>query len=250
MGAQNIYDFKFPLAEDVSIPPSQMRQVIKRRMMESLSTTAQFTLISETDVTGMTGIYDHCKNRFKATYTDILIKAVAVTLKTYPVLNSTITGSGSSEEKLLYKSGVHIGVATALASGKEGLLVPVISNADTKSLAEIAAETKELIPRARLGKLTFDEMSGGTFTISNLGTLGIDGFTPVINLPESAILGIGRIKEVYARAGEKEFWQKVMVLSLTVDHRIIDGYVGAEFLKALSDLLSSGEALLSALDIN
>lgn len=206
-----------------------LRQVIAQRMMESLQSMAQVTANTEVDVTELVKMRTQIKTKFDLTYTDILIKAVTVALQDHPLLNATQVGD---EIRMLEE--MNIGVAVAL---DDGLIVPVVRNAGCKSLAEIAGETRQLAEKARNGTLSVDEISGGTFTITNLGTYGIDTSTPVINLPEVAILGVGRIIVKPAMYEGNIVPRSLMGLSLTFDHRVVDGAPAAAFLRTLSGLL-------------
>jgi pyruvate dehydrogenase E2 component (dihydrolipoamide acetyltransferase) len=212
-----------------------MRGVIARRMLESIQTSAQLTLMSEADVSALVKRRESLAKQFDITYTDLLIKAAALALRKHPRLNATVT---SQEIRVL--PDIHIGMAVAL---DEGLVVPVVRNADRKPLRTIAGETAEFIQRARGGKLMMAEITGGTFTVTNLGSFGIDAFTPILNPPEAAILGVGRIVERLARRDSDLLWRHMMALSLTIDHRVVDGAPAAAFLQTLRELLERPELL-------
>jgi pyruvate dehydrogenase E2 component (dihydrolipoamide acetyltransferase) len=218
------------------IPFVGMREMIAERMTQSLQTMAQVTLHTEVDATELVKLREQLKQEFDLTYTDLIIKAVAKALQAHPLLNATLVGD---EIHLLEE--IHIGVAVAL---EDGLLVPVVRDADKKSLQEIAQETRRLARGAREGTLTVDEVTGSTFTITNLGAYGVDGFTPIINPPEVAILGVGRIVERPAIHEDQIVRRSTMVLSLTIDHRIVDGAPGAEFLSTVREILESPYRLL------
>lgn len=211
------------------IPFAGVRQMIAQRMTESLQTMAQVTASTEVDVTEMVKMREQIKTKFDLTYTDIIIKAVTVALKEHPLLNSTLLGD---EIQLLPE--IHMGVAVAL---EDGLIVPVVRNADKLSLAEVARETRRLAESARAGTLNVDEATGSTFTITNLGMFGVDTSTPIINPPEVAILGVGRIIEKPAVFQGEIVKRSMMAMSLTFDHRIVDGAPAASFLRTLSGLL-------------
>ncbi len=211
------------------IPFIGMRQVIAQRMTESLQTMAQVTATTEADVTELVKLREQIKTKFDLTYTDLIIKAVTAVLKEHPLLNSTLVG-----EEIQLLEEMHIGVAVAL---EDGLIVPVVRDADKRTLAEIAQETRRLAEAARAGTLTVDEATGSTFTITNLGTYGVDVFTPIINPPEVAILGVGRIVEKPAVFQGEIVKRSMMTLSLTFDHRIVDGAPAAAFLRTLAGLL-------------
>ncbi len=212
------------------IPFAGMRRAIAERMTESLRTMAQVTITTEADVTGLVEYVDRLKTRADVSYTAVLVKAVAAALKQHPLLNSTLVGD---EIRLLGE--INIGVGVAL---DEGLIVPVVRNADRLSLAEVDRELKRLAAAARAGTLTVDEVTGSTFTISNLGMFGVDAFTPIINPPEVVILGVGRIVEKPAVYRGQVAVRSLMTLSLTFDHRVVDGAPAAAFLQTLAGMLA------------
>ena len=218
------------------IPLTGMRGAIARRMVQSLQTSAQLTLVSEADVTGLVKERESLTRQFDITYTDLLIKAAALALRKHPRLNAVVVG-----EEIHLHADINIGVAIAL---DDGLVVPVVRNADRKSLGTIAAEVAEFVQRARGGKLTMAEITGGTFTVTNLGSFGIDAFTPILNPPEAAILGVGRIVERLTRRDSDLVWRLTMVLSLTVDHRVVDGAPAATFLQTLREFLEQPEFIV------
>jgi pyruvate dehydrogenase E2 component (dihydrolipoamide acetyltransferase) len=150
-------------------------------------------------------------------------------------MNSTLDG-----ETIRHLEQISVGIAVAL---EEGLIVPVVPNTDKKSLKEIAQEARALAEKARAGKLTLEEVSGGTFTVSNLGMFGVDGFTPIINTPQIGILGVGRIVEKPVIYRGEVAKRSTMVLSLTFDHRIIDGAPAGAFLQTVADLLAHGNRI-------
>ena len=215
---------------------SGKRGVIARRTLESLHGMAQLTLNTDANVTALVKHREALKNRFDLTYTDLLVKAAALALIKHPRLNANVVG-----QEIHLLADIHVGVAVAL---EDGLIVPVVRNADRKSLKTIAAENRELAERARTGKLGPADVTGGTFTVTNLGAFGIDSFTPIINPPEAAILGIGRIVERIARRDADLVWQQMMTLSLTFDHRVVDGAPAAAFLQTLRELLQRPETLI------
>lgn len=214
-----------------AIPFVGMRQMIAQRMSESLQGMAQVTLLTEADVTEMVRLREQLKQRYDLSYTDIIVKAVAVALKEHPLLNATLVG-----EEIQLLSEIHIGVAVAL---EDGLIVPVVRDADKKTLQEIAQETKRLAEGARAGTLTVDEVTGSTFSITNLGMYHVDGFTPIINPPEAAILGVGRIVEKPAIYRGEIAKRAMLTLSLTFDHRLVDGAPAAAFLDRVRELLET-----------
>ncbi|MBU2026893.1 MAG: 2-oxo acid dehydrogenase subunit E2 [Proteobacteria bacterium] len=218
------------------IPFAGMRQAIAEHMVESLHSMAQLTMMMEVDVTELVKLREQVKAEFDVTYTDFVVKAVAKTLKLYPMLNATLIG-----DEVHQLDSIHIGVAVAL---QDGLIVPVARDADKRTVQEIGREVRRLAQGARDGSLSVDEVTGSTFTITNLGTYGIDGFTPIINSPEAAIMGVGRIVERVVVHDDQIARRKMMVLSLTIDHRLIDGATGAEFMRSLKEMIENPYRLL------
>jgi pyruvate dehydrogenase E2 component (dihydrolipoamide acetyltransferase) len=213
------------------IPFAGMRQAIAEAMMESLHSMAQLTLTSQADVTVLVDLRDVLRQRWDAriSYTDLIVKAAALALREHPILNSTLVG-----EEIVLQDKVNVGVAVAL---EEGLIVPVVRGADTKSVLEIHRAVQDLAQRAHEGTLSVDEVTGSTFTITNLGMYGVDAFTPIINPPEVAILGVGRIIEELTLVDGQVAARSKMALNVTIDHRIVDGAPGAAFLQTLVQFL-------------
>jgi pyruvate dehydrogenase E2 component (dihydrolipoamide acetyltransferase) len=173
----------------------------------------------------------------KVSYTDFILRAAAVALREHPLINSIIEG-----ERIVLRAEINIGIAVALDAG---LIVPVVRSADELGVRQIAAAVRDLADRARKGSLTPDEYAGGTFTLTNLGMYGITEFTPLINVPESAILGVGTIEESFRTgAGGVIESRKVMSLCLTHDHRHIDGAPAAAFLGRIKALLEECYSLV------
>lgn len=233
---------KFPTPAEVSMPArivpfTGMRRVIAERMTESLHTMAPATLNAEVDVTDMLELRKQAHPQLAVTHTDVVIKAVATALKTHPQLNAILLGD---EIELL--KDIHIGIAVPL---KDGLLVPVIRNADQRTVVEIAQETRRLAKAARTGTLTVDDATGSTFTVTDLGVHGIDSFVPIINPPEVAILGIGRIVRKPVVFQGKIASRLMMMLCLTFDHRVVDGAPAAAFLRTVSKLLAKPQGLFT-----
>jgi pyruvate dehydrogenase E2 component (dihydrolipoamide acetyltransferase) len=212
-------------------------------MHASLQSMAQLTLVTTADVTEVVAWRSSLDASARPTYTDIVIKAGALALRRHPDINATM-----QEDQVVLLPDVHVGLATAVPGG---LVVPVIKDADRKSLEEIRDEAADLVSRARGGTLGREEMSGGTFTVTSLGGQGIDAFTPIINPPEAAILGVGRIADTPVpattpvRSDTGVVWRKAITLSLTIDHRVIDGSPGAAFLATIVELLSQPDQLIS-----
>lgn len=218
-----------------SAPLRGMRKVIAERMHKSLQGSAQLTITTEVDVTQLIDRRQEVQREFNATYTDFIIQACAHALKQHPRMNAALEG-----DTLKTQEHISVGVAVAL---EEGLIVPVIRNTDKKSLKDIAQEARGLAEKARTGKLTLEEVSGGTFTVSNLGMYGVDGFTPILNAPQTGILGVGRIVEKPVIYRGEIAKRSMIVLSLTFDHRVIDGAPAGAFLQTVADLLAHGNRI-------
>jgi pyruvate dehydrogenase E2 component (dihydrolipoamide acetyltransferase) len=207
------------------------RRRIAERMVHSLRSTAPVTLTTTADATNLVNL----RNQFKAagaasaalipSYTDFLVKLSAVAIEAHPDLNSRWVDEG-----IVVLSEINIGIAV---DTEAGLVVPVLHNVPGLSLRQVAAKSRDLIERARTQKLSADELRGGTFTVTNLGAWGIDAFTPIINYPECAILGVGRIDRRPAVVGDQIVPRDVVTLSLTFDHRLVDGAPAARFLETL-----------------
>jgi pyruvate dehydrogenase E2 component (dihydrolipoamide acetyltransferase) len=203
--------------------------VIAERMAESLHTMAQATLNAEVDTTELLRLRKQAQLRPTPTPTDIVIKAVALALKAHPQINSILLGD---EIELL--KDIHVGLAVSL---QDGWLVPVVRHADQRTVADIAQETRRLISAASANALTVDEVSGSTFTVTNLGVYGVDFFVPIINPPETAILGIGRIIKKPVIFQGQVVGRPMLMLCLSFDHRVVDGPQAAAFLRTVSRLL-------------
>jgi pyruvate dehydrogenase E2 component (dihydrolipoamide acetyltransferase) len=210
-----------------------MRKVIADRMSQSLREAAQLTISSEADVTAAVELRERLVRQFDFTYGDLLIQAVARALLRHPRMNARL-----ERDAIVIMPQVNVGMAVSL---EDGLIVPVIFDADKKSLREIATVTRELGERARTGKLRLEEVSGGTFTITNLGTYGVDAFTPIINTGETGILGVGRISDKPVIHRGEIARRSMMTLSLTFDHRLIDGAPAAQFLQTVIEIFNFGE---------
>ena len=215
-----------------TVPLQGMRRTIATRMMQSLQTMAQVTLTTEADVTDAMTLREGLNrqaDRANLSPLHLAVKAAARALKEHPRLNAV---QGPDGYRLMDQ--VNIGVAVSLT---EGLLTAVIRDADAKTLDQIAPESRELARRTREGLATPDEVSGGTFTITNLGAYDVDGFTPIINPPQVAILGLGRVAEKPVVRNGQLAVGRTMFLSLTFDHRIVDGAPAADFLRAIKSNL-------------
>lgn len=224
-----------------STPLTGMRRTIAGRMHTSLRDTAQLTMDMEVAMDDAVKLRRDLVKEWepdgiRVTYTDIVLAASTKALLKHPAMNSAL-----QDDALIRFGSVHMGVAVAL---DEGLIVPVIKDAQSKSLKEIAAMSADLASRARDGKLTLDEVEGGTFTVTSLGMFGVDTFTPILNPPQAGILGVGRIYDGFRWEADTAVKAAMMRLSLTWDHRVLDGAPAAEFLAAVRDFLESPYRLL------
>jgi pyruvate dehydrogenase E2 component (dihydrolipoamide acetyltransferase) len=225
-------------------PLAGLRKTIARNMMQSLQMSAQMTAFARVDMAEVVALRASCVANERAlgvrvTFTDIVLKACAIVLARMPDINASIIG-----DEIVTWDHVNIGLAVSL---DDGLIVPVIKDADRKSLIEIAHERIDLVARARAGRLGQQDATGGTFTLSNFGSYGGDFETPLLNPPQSAILGIGAITdEVVVRDGQIVI-RPVMMLSMTFDHRLIDGAVAGRFRSELRALLEKPATMLAGM---
>lgn len=222
--------------EEINV--SQMRKTIAKRLAESKFTAPHFYLTMEINmdkaIEARKGMNDF--SPVKISFNDIVIKAVAAALRQHPKINSSWLG-----DKIRYNKHIHIGVAVAV---EEGLLVPVIRFADNKSLSHISTEVKDLATKAQNKQLQPSDWEGNTFTISNLGMFGIEEFTAIVNPPDSCILAVGGIKETAVVRDGQLVPGSVMKVTLSCDHRVVDGALGAAFLKTLKGLLEDPVRIL------
>lgn len=218
--------------EPVPAAVSPVRRVVMERMMETIRTVAPVTLTTDADATELVRIRELFRSEMGTvgelipSFNDMIIRLVALALQEHPDLNASLTDAG-----LIQHNQVHIGLAVDL---NQGLRVPVVRDADRKSVHQIAADMAEMIDGIRTGTIGPENLKGSTFTVTSLGPLGIDAFTPIVNLPEAAILGVGRIvpRAVVVDDNTGELGaRKMMTLSLTFDHRIVDGSPAAKFLQ-------------------
>lgn len=222
---------------------SGVRRAIARAMVQSKHTAPHVTLLDEVEVTKLVALRKKYKEEaanqgIKLTYLPFVVKALTSALKKFPDLNTSID---DSTDEIIRKHYYHIGIAT---DTDKGLLVPVVKNADQKSIFAISKEINELAAKGREGKLSPNEMSGGTCTITNIGSAGGQWFTPVINYPEVAILGVGRIVEKPIVQNGEMIAAPVLSLSLSFDHRIIDGATAQKALNHIKRLLNDPERLI------
>ncbi len=220
------------------IPNSQMRGVIAKRLAESKFSAPHFYLKMEISMDGAIEARTKLNelSPVKISFNDMVVKAAAMALRRHPAVNASWIG-----DKIRRYSHVHVGVAVAI---EDGLIVPVIRFADQKTLPAISAETKDLATKAKNKKLQPNEFTGNTFTISNLGMMDIDEFTAIINPPDSCIMAVGRIKEVVVRKGEGFAVSNVMKVTLSCDHRSVDGATGAAFLQTFKQFLENPVTML------
>ena len=225
---------------DKVIEMDRMRKLIAEHMIHSVKTSPHVTSFIEADVTNMVLWRNKVKDGFfkkenqKITFTPLFIEAAAKALRDFPMVNVSVDGT-----RIIVKKNINIGMATALPSGN--LIVPVIKNADEKNLVGLAKSVNDLANRARNNKLNPDEITGGTFTITNFGSFQNLTGTPIINQPEVAILGVGAIVKkpavVETEMGDAIGIRHIMVLSISYDHRVVDGALGGMFLKKVADYL-------------
>lgn len=231
-----------PCCEDEIVPMDGLRKLIADNMMASLQGAAQLTVFVEADVTEMVALRDSMLARnkknpdYRLSYNDIIAFAVCRALLRHPVMNSTLREDGIHLHK-----HVNLGMAVSLDTG---LIVPNVKNADTFSLEQLKEKVRDAASRARKGGLSMDEISGGTFTISNVSMLGVDGFTPILNPPETGILGVGRVVEKPGVFEGEVCVRKMMTLSLTFNHMVTDGGPAMSFLRTLADMLEKPVRML------
>ena len=229
-------------AAAAAVPLAGMRKVIADRMMQSLSTMAQLTLVTEVDATRFVELRTDLASQhedalgFRISFNDLLARMVTRALVEHPHMNASL-----SAEEVVHNEHVNIGLAVEVP---DGLVVPNVKNAQNMQLAELASAFRKLIADISGGDLNLNDLSGGTFTITNLGALGVDAFTPVINPPECAILGVGRIVAKPAVVDGEIAVRQMMTLSLTFDHRLNDGAPAARFLQRISQLIEQPYLLI------
>lgn len=209
------------------IPLTGIRKTTAERLSQSFRTAPHSTVSMDVDMTEARKLHED----LQVSYTDILVKAVAEALKEHSIVNSSLEG-----EQIKVYEDVNVGVAVAT---EKGLVVPVVHNADKLSLKDISSAVRVLVEKAREGKLTKDDLTGGTFTVTNLGMYGVDFFIPIINPPETAILGVGRVAEKTVVVDQTIEVKPILNLSLAYDHRVVDGAPAAQFLRRVKQLLET-----------
>ena len=233
-----------PVAGDVTyLPLTQIRKTIARNMMHSKHNAAHMSVFEEVEITGLMQVIARYKQSFadrevKLTYLPFIVKAVAQALKHHPQLNSQID---SENNRMIVRNRYHIAIAV---DAPDGLVVPVIRDADRLSIFQTAKQIGELAVKARARKLTLEDMKEGSFSITSFGSIGGIFATPVINYPQAGILGIGRIMRTPIVREDEIVVGNIMPLSLTVDHRIVDGGETTRFLKRVMDYLADPVSLI------
>ncbi len=228
-----------PPARSVEAPGvSTVWRIMAERMTASWTTTPHFYLVREVNVSRLVSWLEKARKQTGAhvTYTDLLVKLVAAAISQHPAVNASW-----KDGAIVRNADINIGLAVAI---DDGLVVPVLHRADTLSLAELATRREDLVSRAQAGKLRPPDIQGGGFTISNLGMYGVDAFNAIVNPPQAAILAVGRIADRVVALNGQPAVQPTMVLTLSCDHRALDGARGAQFLGALAELIEEPLALL------
>lgn len=236
ISASSITNSQLPIP---NLPISRIWRVMVDRLSQAWTTIPHFYLMRDVNASRLVTWREKIQrsSEEKITYTDLLAKLTAAALRKFPRLNASW-----QNEAIILNADVNIGLAVAI---DDGLLVPVIHRADEMDLSQLAARRNELISKAKSGKLSLDDLSGGTFTISNLGMYGVDAFNAIVNPPQAAILAVSRIADHVVPVNGQPAVQPMMTLSLSCDHRVVDGARGAEFLQALADLIEEPLQLLS-----
>jgi len=233
-------------AADQMVPMDRIRGLIAQHMVHSIHTSAHVFIMTECDMTGIVGFRERAKESFeqrtgeKLTFTPFFLKASALALRDFPFVNAQVNPEAG---QITLKADVNVGMAVALpnADGTYGLIVPVIRNADMLPLPEIARQVNDLSRRAREGKLRPEEPQGGTFTVTNMGVFGSYGGLPIINQPQVAILGVGAIEKRPAVVDDEIVIRHKVFLSVGVDHRLVDGALGGQFLERIRHYLENFE---------
>ena len=221
------------------LPTSHIWRVMVERLTQAWTTIPHFYLMREVNASRLVAWRESSQKNSaeKITYTDLLVRITAAALRKYPRLNASW-----QNDNIMLNPDINIGLAVAV---EDGLLVPVIHHADEMNLSQLASLRSELVTRAKAGKLSLDDFSGGTFTISNLGMYGVDAFNAIVNPPQAAILAVSRIADRVVPLNGQPAIQPMMTLSLSCDHRVVDGARGAQFLQALADLIEEPLQLLN-----
>lgn len=234
---QSVGAVEVPMSDAISV--SRVWHVMVDRLSQAWTTIPHFYLMREVNASRLVAWREkiHNASAEKITYTDLLVKLTAVTLRKFPRLNASWQNN-----TIVLHPDINIGLAVAI---EDGLVVPVLHYADELNLSQIGARRTEIVARAKAGKLSLDDLNGGTFTISNLGMYGVDAFNAIVNPPQAAILAVSRIADRVVPVKGQPAVQPMMTLSLSCDHRVVDGARGAEFLQALADLIEEPLQLLN-----
>jgi len=236
-----------PVLEDKTVPMDRMRSLIAQHMVASIQTSAHVYIMTEADVTDLVAYRARTKDWFeertgeKLTYTPFFLKASALALRDFPYVNAQLD---TQRGEIHMKGSVNVGMAVAVPrdDGSYGLIVPVIRNADQLPLREIARQVNDLAARGRAGQLAPDEPQGGTFTVTNMGVFGSYGGLPIINQPQVAILGLGAIAKQPAVVDDEIVIRQKVMLSVGIDHRLVDGALGGQFLERIRWYLENVDA--------
>jgi pyruvate dehydrogenase E2 component (dihydrolipoamide acetyltransferase) len=223
-----------PVNPTRDVPLTNMRKIIGKRLLESAQTTPVFFVTQKIEMDALNRVRAELNRAagYKISVNDLIVKATAYALRQYPVINSSFHGDFIREN-----ANIDICVAVAIP---DGLITPILKNADQKGLGAISQEVKALVAKAKAGKLAPEEFQGGTFTLSNLGMFGVDTFTAIINPPQAAILAVGGTSsELYLDENGAPKERQVMKVTLSADHRVIDGAQGAQFVGGLKALLEN-----------
>jgi pyruvate dehydrogenase E2 component (dihydrolipoamide acetyltransferase) len=219
---------------------SRLWRIMAERVTQAWTTIPHFYLVREADASGLVAWYAEARQRSTArlTYTDLLVRLVAAALRQHPRLNATWNAAGNA---IVSNPDINVGLAVAV---DDGLVVPVIHHADQLGLSQLAGRRAELVAKAQAGKLAPADISGGTFTVSNLGMFGVDVFNPIINPPQAAILAVGRVADRVIPVDGQPAIRPMVTFSLACDHRVVDGARGGQFLNTLADLVAMPMRLL------
>lgn len=232
-----------PQGDEERIPLRGMRRTIARRMAQSKFTAPHVTVMDEVDATELVEVRKWAKpmaeqREIKLTYLPFVIKALTAALREFPTLNASID---DEKEEIIIKKYYHMGIATAT---EDGLVVPVVRDVDRKSIFQLADEIRDVVKRTRDKKATVEDLKGSTFSITNIGSFGGQYFTPIINYPEVAIFGMGKMAERPVAIDGEVVVRPMMNISLSIDHRLIDGDVAARFLNRVKELLENPKLLM------
>jgi len=228
-----------PNNEGETLTTTRIWRIMVQRLTQAWTTIPHFYLIREVNASRLVAWREKVQNNSaeKITFTDLFVRLTAVALRKYPRLNASW-----QNDNIILNADINIGLAVAV---EDGLVVPVIHRADELNLAQLAARRSEIVSKAQAGKLSLDDLSGGTFTISNLGMYGVDAFNAIVNPPQAAILAVSRIADRVVALNGQLAVQPMLTFSLSCDHRVVDGARGAQFLQTLADLVEEPLQLLN-----